>query len=136
MESEKLRFFLVYFKGGRCVNLMATKFEVEQQYNQLKGFTFLNEAGETGAVYLDPESVAAIIPVYESQEEQKYDGPTFKVSIKGEEALAITIRAATFLMGPSNSIWFRDGEGKHIPDVYVATSEILACAIRGLAVCL
>lgn len=123
MDEKPLRDFVVYFKDGNYVNLKAASFKVDR--NVLRGikfsFEFHTESGEKGAAYVSPKEVVAITPRYDGE----YEGQIFKVTLN--KALTIEVRAANFIVAPGEWVSFRNADGTHMDDVWVLSSEVLAC---------
>jgi hypothetical protein len=121
-DSKLLRSFSVYFKDGTSVDLKAASFKAERrvEHTVKYSFDFHTENGETGAAYIDPQEVAAIIPHYAGE----YQGQTFNITLKS--AKTIEIRADKFTKAV-DSFSFRNADGSHIEDVWVLISEVLAC---------
>lgn len=123
VDTKPLRSFTVYFKDGRSVDINAASFKMERRVEQhvTFNFEFQTETGETGAAYINPNEVAAIVPSYSGE----YQGQTFTVTLKS--AKTISIRADKFIVTPADWISFRNADGSHIADVWVLTSEVFAC---------
>lgn len=123
MDEKPLRTFVVYFKDGSSVHFKAASFKFDRTIQQTVVFSlhFHTEGGGNGAVYIDPNEVAAIIPQYSGASE----GQAFKVSLKSGKT--IEIRADNFAVSPLEWTSFRDADGDYIADVWLRTSEVLAC---------
>jgi len=122
MDEKPLRTFVVYFKDGSSVHFKAASFKMDRRVEQTIVFSlhFHTEGGENGAIYIDPNEVAAIIPQYSGASE----GQVFKVALKSGKT--IEIRAANFTTA-LEWLSFRKDDGSHIADVWVRASEVLAC---------
>jgi hypothetical protein len=131
IDQSDLRDFIVHFKDGRTIQLRAARFKAHYRNATYNSFSFsldiaLEKGKDTKAcIYVKPDEVAAIIPVYP----EGYDDQIFKVTLKS--GTTIEVQAGAFRVSPIDTIEFFGIDGTYQPNVFVLTSEVLACVPVG-----
>jgi hypothetical protein len=128
--QSDLRDFIVHFKDGRNIHLRAARFKAQYRNATYASFSFSRDIAIEGkdtkaCIYVNANEVAAIIPIYP----EGYKGQIFKLTLKG--GTTIDIQAGAFRVSPVDTIEFFGTDGTYQRNVFVLTSEVLACVPVG-----